>query len=101
MTKTRARQEPTNITVTVSIDLQDHWTEREIREDIVPPRVFAALARDLAQAVEQRIHPYDVACITVGEPGRRNFAHVFATPALWRKWGVLRTTRARGVTGVT
>ena len=72
-----ARREPTNITLSISVDLHEHWEEREIRDEILPPYVFAALAEDLAEAVRERIHAYDVECITVGEPARRNFAHTF------------------------
>ena len=80
----RVRQEPTSIELTIKIDLHEHWTEREIREDILPPQTFAALADELATAIVQRIHAQDVARITVAEPARRNFAHTFqpARPVL-------------------
>jgi hypothetical protein len=73
----RARQKPTSIELTVRVDLHDHWKEREIREDILPPQTFAALADELATTILQRILPTDVQRITIGEPARRNFAHTF------------------------
>jgi hypothetical protein len=87
----RARQEPTSIELTVRVDLHEHWTEREIREDILPPHVFDALASALSKAVLQSIHANDVQAISVGEPARRNFYNVFTTPAQWQKWRAARS----------
>ena len=74
------------------MDLHEHYDEGYVREEILPPHCFDALAQDFAQAVLERIHESDVENITVGEPGRRNFARVFATATHWRKWG--RTLRS-------
>ena len=86
----RARRAPTNITLTVRVDLHGYWAEREIREDVLPPRAFAALADELATTILQSIHPNDVRRISIAEPARRNFAHTFdpIRPVL--------TTRTRG-----
>ena len=74
---TRARREPTKIELTVRVDLHEHWKEREIRENILPPHAFDALASQLATTVLQTIHANNVDRITVGEAARRNFAHTF------------------------
>ena len=87
----RARREPTSIVLTVRVDLHEHWTEREIREEVLPPRVFDALAEVLAAAIAGNVA--DVEAVTVGEPARRNFATVIATAAHWRKMGALRGRR--------
>lgn len=87
----RVRQEPTSIELTVRVDLHAHWDEREIREDILPPYAFDALASALSKTVLQSIHANDVQAITVAEPARRNLARVFTTPAQWRKWRAARS----------
>ena len=67
----RTRQKPMNVTLTVRIDLNhDQYDERWVRDELLPPRAFDALALALTKAVLRSIHVTDVQRISVGEPAR-------------------------------